>query len=74
MRFVSFLYLLSFLPTPVVAEVIELLTYNTYIVNHKAGESLLLDINKSTPVREKGSVFHGGTTYRIKWWIWLKEE
>lgn len=67
------LYLLILVPVPVIATVTERIAYKSYIVNHKAGESLLLSLNKSAPVCVKGKAFHGCTYHRINWVFGWKE-
>lgn len=49
------------------AEVTEKLSYSTYTVEHKAGQSMLQVLNLASPIREGGQVFHGFTKWNVRW-------
>ena len=53
--------------TSVLAEVTESLVYHTYDVEQAANTSLLEAINRVTPVRQDGKIFHGNTSWYVKW-------
>ena len=64
LRTICFFCILLF-SSPVAAEVTERIAYTTYPVNHQEGRSLLQSLNKSSPIRYKGNVFHAYTSWNV---------
>jgi len=52
---------------PAVAEVTEAFDLATYEVAQRAGETLLGALNRHSPIRRGGQVFHGYTRWNIRW-------
>ena len=67
MRFPHFVHLMLMASLPVAAEVSETLTYKTYPVEHKSGASLLQVLDAASPIRDEGKVFHGHTSWQVRW-------
>lgn len=69
-----FLLLFVFAAIPAHAEFKETLSYKSYQVKHQQGMSLLQALNKASPVRHRGKIFHGYTRWNINWqYFWYEE-
>jgi predicted secreted Zn-dependent protease len=66
-RFFRVIFMLLLLSSPVIAEVSETITYKTYTAEHKTGTTLLQALNSSSPIRHNGEIFHGYTSWYIRW-------
>lgn len=66
-RFFRVIFILLLLSSPVIAEVSETITYKTYTAKHKTGATLLQTLNSSSPIRHNGEIFHGYTSWYIRW-------
>jgi predicted secreted Zn-dependent protease len=63
-----------FFVAPGKAEYSETLTYLRYPVEHTLGNSLLQNLNKASPIRHEGHIFHGYTTWNVSWnYRWYEE-
>jgi predicted secreted Zn-dependent protease len=57
------------------AEVSQNLSWRTYDVYQRDGESLLAAIKAVSPVRQNGKIFHGNTNWHVKWnYRWRERE
>lgn len=50
-----------------VADVSETFDLETYEVDQRAGEALLAAINRQSPLRRDGRIFHGYTKWHVRW-------
>ena len=66
-RLFKVIFFLLLLSSPVVAEVSETIAYKTYTAKHKTGTTLLQTLNSSSPIRHNGGIFHGYTSWYIRW-------
>lgn len=55
---------------PTFAEVSETFGLDTYEVDQHAGETLLAAINRHSPLRQNGQIFHGHTRWNVRWNFW----
>ncbi len=55
---------------PSIADVSETFELETYEVDQRAAETLLSAINRHSPVRQNGRIFHGHTKWNIRWNFW----
>jgi predicted secreted Zn-dependent protease len=74
MRYHALFYCCVLLSFPVAAEVTAAISYKTYAVDHKAGTPILRALNNASPIRENGEIFHGYTSWNIKWRFWWNQE
>ncbi len=49
------------------AEVSETFELETYVVDQQSGETLLAAINRHSPLRRNGRIFHGYTKWHVRW-------
>lgn len=61
------LLLVGLLPLPAQADLNVALSYQYYGVGQPAGMPLLQALDRATPIRENGQVFHGHTQWNIQW-------
>lgn len=59
--------LLCSMAPPSSAHVTENHTTHAYEVSHPPGTSLLNTLNNASPIRHQGRVFHGYTTWHVRW-------
>lgn len=52
------------------AQMTETVSIRTYRVEQNGADTLLHAINRATPIREDGRVFHGYTAWHIHWNFW----
>lgn len=52
------------------ADVSETFDLDTYEVDQHAGETLLAAINRHSPLRQNGRIFHGYTKWNVRWNFW----
>jgi len=64
------LSLLAVLVPDALAEVTESITEETYMADARNDNSLLAALNRASPIREGGRVFHGYTRWHIDWRYW----
>jgi predicted secreted Zn-dependent protease len=64
------LSLLVLLAPNSLAEVAESITQNTYVADARNDSSLLTALNRASPIREGGRIFHGYTRWHIDWRFW----
>lgn len=56
------------------AEVVEKLEWTHYSAHHRKGESLLQTLNRASPIRDQGGIFHGYTRWSLNWsFRWWRE-
>lgn len=55
------------------AEVTESIAYETYVAEPRGEASLLSALNRASPIREGGRIFHGYTRWYIDWRFWWQE-
>lgn len=56
------------------AEVREEISYDYYPVAVPAGDSLLAALNRATPIRQAGKVYHGNARWWVTWQFWWQAE
>jgi len=52
------------------ADVSETFDLDTHEVDQHGGETLLAAINRYSPLRQKGRIFHGYTKWNVRWNFW----
>lgn len=52
------------------ADISETFDLDTYEVDQHAGETLLAAINRHSPLRQNGRIFHGYTKWHVRWNFW----
>lgn len=52
------------------ADVSETFDLETYEVDQRPGEALLAAINRQSPLRRDGRIFHGYTRWNVRWNFW----
>lgn len=68
--FPCLLFLLTNQPPNAAAEVLETYAQDSYRVAAPAGSSLKNSLNRATPIRQNGELFHAYTRWHIDWRFW----
>lgn len=66
--------LLALLAAPAVAELQTDLERRDYRVSLRQGESLAAALDRASPVRRRGLVYHGSTQWQVQWRFWWRQD
>lgn len=70
----ALLPLLMWLALPAQADVQEHLQEQYYDLQVASGESLSRALDKASPIRENGQIYHAYTRWKVQWNFWWREQ